>query len=105
MVDLDTDRFIEYSSQAGEEEMAMERHGERFFAAVERDAMIRIYEDDRDCFLRVFTKENIIQELDHKGVFTTTYRLIDTGTPMYATIKATRMPGGNRIIMGISIVA
>ena len=67
--------------------------------------MIRIYEDDREHFLRVFTKENIIQELDHKGVFTTTYRLTDTGTPMYATIKATRMPGGNRIIMGISIVA
>ncbi len=105
VVDFDTEHFIEYTSSAGGEELAMERHGERFFAAVERDAMIRIYEDDREHFLRVFTKENIIQELDHKGVFTTTYRLTDTGMPMYATIKATRMPGGNRVIMGISIVA
>ena len=37
-------------------------------------------------------------------MFTTTYRLIDTGVPLYANMKITRMPGGNRIIVGISII-
>ena len=30
--------------------------------------------------------------------------MIDTGTPMYVNMKITRMQGGNRIILGISII-
>ena len=104
VIDLDTDRFIEYSSTVGGEELAVERHGERFFAAVKRDAVTRIFEADRGPFLAAFSKENIVRELGVQGVFSATYRLIDTGTPMYANMKITRMLGGNRIIMGISII-
>ena len=104
VVDLDSERFIEYTSPVGGEELAVERHGTDFFASARRDTMVRIYEADREPFLTWFSKENIQRELDAQGVFTTTYRLIDTGTPMYVTMKITRMPGGNRIIIGISIV-
>ena len=104
VVDLDTDRFIEYSSQVGEEELAMERHGADFFESARRDTMTRIYEEDREAFLTWFSKENIVRELDNQGAFNTTYRLIDTGAPMYVNMKITRMQGGNRIIIGISIV-
>ena len=56
-------------------------------------------------FLAAFTKENIVRELDGQGVFTTTYRLIYSGAPLYASMKITRMaPRDNRIIMGISII-
>ena len=104
-VDMDTGKFIEYSSPVGGEELAMERHGENFFAQVIRDTNIRIYEEDRERFLAGFTKENIIRELNEQGVFTTTYRLIDSGEPLYASMKINRMESGsNRIIMGISIV-
>ena len=83
----------------------MERHGENFFAAVQRDTMTRIYEEDRETFLAGFSKEKLIRELDTQGVYTATYRLIDTGAPMYVSMKITRMhPNGNRIIMGISII-
>ena len=83
----------------------MERKGENFFAAAKRDTMTRIYEEDRESFLAGFSKEQLIKELDEQGVYTATYRLIDTGTPMYVNMKATRMQGsGNRIIMGISII-
>ncbi len=104
-VDLDTERFIEYTSPVGGEELAMERHGENFFASAIRDTMTRIYEDDREYFTTIFTKENIIHELDEQGVFTTTYRLVDTGKPLYANMKITRMqPGSNHIILGVSII-
>ena len=103
-IDLDTNAFIEYISRAGGEELSIERHGEDFFEAAKRDTMTRIYEGDREAFLALFTKENIIRDLDRQGVFTTTYRLIDTGTPVYATMKVTRIYGGNRIILGVSIV-
>ena len=104
-VDLETERFIEYTSPVGGEELALERHGEHFFEAARRDTMTRIFEEDREPFLRSFSKESILRDLDTQGVFTTTYRLIDTGTPMYVNMKVTRMlPHRNRIIMGISII-
>ena len=104
VIDLDTDDFTEYSSLVGREELAVERRGTDFFEAARRDTMTRIYEEDRTSFLASFSKENIVLALNTQGVFTITYRLIDTGVPLYANMKITRMPGGNQIIMGISIV-
>ena len=105
VVDLDTDRFIEYTSPVGTEELAVERHGEDFFTVARRDTMTRIYEEDREFFLAGFSKEKVIMELDRRGIYTATYRLIDTGTPMYANLKITRMgERDNRIIMGVSII-
>ena len=103
-VDLDTDRFIEYTSPVGGEELAMERHGEDFFGSVQKDTMTRIYEEDREAFLAGFSKEKIIEELEKQGVYNATYRLIDGGTPVYANMKITRMQGGNKIILGVSII-
>ena len=103
-VDLDTEHFIEYSSQTGSEEIAEERHGENFFESSRNATMVRIYEDDREMFLKGFTKENVTATLDKQGVYTATYRLVDSGKPMYASMKCTRMPGSNHIIIGISIV-
>lgn len=105
VVDLDTDRFIEYSSSVGAQELAIERHGKDFFESARRDSEKRIYEEDRELFLGWFTRENVLKELDQHGVFTSTYRLIDTGEPMYVSMKILRMqPGGNRIIIGISVI-
>ena len=104
VIDLDTNDYTEYSSRVGDEEMSIVRHGEDFFESARRDTMTRIYEEDREPFLALFTKENVLRDLEEQGVFTTTYRLVDTGTPMYVNMKITRMRGGNRIIVGISIV-
>ena len=105
VVDLDTEHFIEYSSVAGKDELAEERHGTDFFARAREDTMTRIYKDDRKPFLTWFSKENIILELDRNGVFTTTYRLIDTGKPMYVSMKITRLEQrSNRIILGVSVM-
>ena len=104
-VDLETDKFIEYTSRVGEEALAVERHGEDFFAACMQDCERRICAEDREFFLASFSREKIIRELDEQGVFTLTYRLIDTGSPMYVNMKITRMrPGRRYIIMGISVI-
>ena len=102
LIDLDTNEYIEYSSQVGAEEISLERHGGDFFESARRDTMTRIYEEDRAPFLALFTKENVLRDIDRQGVFTTTYRLIDTGKPMYVNMKITRMKGGNRLILGVS---
>ncbi|MBQ9008334.1 MAG: EAL domain-containing protein [Clostridia bacterium] len=100
-VNLDTEQFIEYSSAVGEENLALERHGEHFFDEVKQAAVVRIYEADRGPFLENFTKEKILDELDRHRVFTISYRLIDSGEPMSVNMKVMRMQGGNKVILGI----
>lgn len=104
VIDLDSNEYTEYSSRIGVEELSIVRRGKDFFASARRDTMTRIYEEDRAPFLALFTKENVLRDLDRQGVFTTTYRLIDTGTPMYVNMKITRLRGGNRLILGVSII-
>ena len=104
VIDLDTDHYIEYSSRVGGEELSMEHHGEDFFESSRQNSH-RIYTDDRENFYAAFTKENIVRALDQQGVFTAAYRLVDTGVPVYVSMKVSRLQrDGNRIIMGISVV-
>ena len=62
LIDLDTNDYIEYSSQIGDEDMSLERHGEDFFASARRETMTRIYPEDREAFLELFTKENVLRD-------------------------------------------
>ena len=104
VIDLDTGNYTEYTSVIGEEEITVSRRGADFFASAKRESEARIYEKDREEFLTRFTKENVLQALESQGVFTITYRLMDTGTPMYVSMKITRMRSSSRIIAGISVI-
>ena len=46
VIDLDTNDYIEYSSQVGDEQLSVVRHGRDFFESARRDTMTRIYEED-----------------------------------------------------------
>ena len=104
-VDLDTEKYIAYSSDVGEEELAAERHGESFFASARRDARKLLHPDDCDAFVARFTKENVVRALDTEGVFKTSYRLLRGEKAEYVHMKATRMrAGGNHIIIGVNSI-
>ncbi|MGX8703082.1 MAG: EAL domain-containing protein, partial [bacterium] len=104
VIDLDTEDYIEYLSRSGGEELSLERRGEDFFEAAKGLAKERIYEEDRESFLASFTKEKVLQDLDSQGIYTAIYRRIESGTPLYVNLKITRMRGGNRIILGVSVI-
>lgn len=104
-VNLKDERFIEYTSRMGQEGLTMERHGEHFFENARRDVEFRIYEEDREPFLKVFTRENVLRSLDEKGVFAAFYRLIDNGAPMYAHLKITRLQQDpDHLILGVNLI-
>lgn len=104
-VDLETENYIEYSTRRPGMKLAIERRGSNFFKAVERDAIKRVWFQDRERFLSAFTREHVVRELDEHGVFMITYRLVDNGAPVYVNMKVTRMSaGGNQIIIGVSII-
>ena len=75
VIDLDTDQYTEYSSRIGGEELTVERYGEDFFNSAKRDTLIWIFEEDREQFLKLFTRENVLHDLDKQGVFTTPARI------------------------------
>ena len=102
-VNLETEEFIEYTSNAGEEELSTERHGTNFFAQSRRDAITHIYEEDRDDFIRNFTKENIIMSIEKQGTFLHTYRLLKYGVPLYVNMKAMPMQKNKKhIVIGVT---
>ena len=62
-VDMDTERFIEYSPDSEQEDLALERHGEDFFAASRKDAMTHLYGEDQAAFVDAFNRENVEREI------------------------------------------
>ena len=104
-VDLETDKFTEYTSDAIRENLAVERHGEDFFAQSRKDALKALDKQDQAYFISSFTKEQILRNLDRQGNFTLTYRLLIDGEPVYVNMKGTRMQADDsHIIIGVSNV-
>ncbi len=104
-VNLEDESFIEYSPDSKQEDLAVERHGRDFFTASRRDALIHLYKDDQENFVKSFTRENVERILDTEGKFKVTYRLMLDGVPTYVDMKAVRMPGDrSRLIVGVSNV-
>ena len=103
VVDPANEDYIEYTSPAGGDNLAIERQGNGFFEKAVSDTLQRISADDRDRFLGWFTRENLIKEVEKQEVATSTYKLIDKDSTMQASMKVTRMQGSNRIILGVSI--
>ncbi|MBR3333192.1 MAG: EAL domain-containing protein [Clostridia bacterium] len=104
VVDLDNEDYTEYTSPAGGDNLAIERQGNGFFEKAVGDTTRRISADDRDRFLRWFTKENLEEEAGKQEVATNSFRLMDKNSKMRVSMKVTRMQGTNRIILGVSII-
>ena len=103
-VDLASGDYIEYTSPAGGDNLAIERQGSGFFEKAIGDTLQRISADDRDRFLKWFTKENLAKVVRKQEVATSAFRLLDKDSTMQVSMKVTRMQDANRIILGVSII-
>ena len=104
-VDLETEKYIQYSPDARMENLAMERYGDDFFDTSRKDAMLFLYKEDQESFVNAFTRQNVMNALDNEGQFKLTYRLMMDGKPVYVGMKAVRLPDDPlHIIVGVSNV-
>ena len=103
-VDTETDRFIEFNSHEEYQDLNIEKGGEDFFNLSRRNIRRIGCPEDVDIFMEAFTKENILQAMETRGVFTLTYRLMFDGIPTYVHMKITRMQDKNdkHIVIGVS---
>ena len=105
-VNTDTDRFIEYSAYDAYSELGIEKSGDDFFNLSRKNIQRVGHPDDLPGFLEVFTKENLLHELEMNNTFTINYRLLFNGEPTYVSMKATRMGGesDHHIVIGVNNV-
>ena len=102
VVDLDTDRFVEYSATKEFDTLGVEKNGEDFFNLSRRNMLRLIYEDDRERFMGTFYREKVMSILERDKIFTMKYRLVFGDTPVWVSMKATLLEDkdGRHLIIG-----
>ena len=105
-VDMETDRFLEYSAEEDYRSMGIQSRGEDFFGLSRRNAAKVAAPEDVARFTLLFTKENVIREIADDGLYSLTYQLMLDGKPTYVTMKIVRMGGENDryVVIGVSNV-
>ena len=105
VVDPDTDTYRVFSSvTAYKENSSLVRKGKDFFEKVREVAWQYSYPADLSRFLAVFTKENIMAEIERSGIFTLSYRYMMKGKPIHVQMKAAMVEEkeGPRLIVGLN---
>ena len=102
-VDPATDRFAEYSVKREYAELGIEKEGDRFFDRSRGDNTRVIWPEDREMYLSMMTKENMLKEIERHGMFTMSYRLNISGSPLYVSLKAAMVEekDGPQLIIGV----
>ena len=100
-VDTETDYFMEFRAEGNFLDYGIEKQGEDFFALSRDNIPLFTVPEDVPGFLQIFTKENILREIEQNGSFSHTYRMLLCGVPTYVIMKATRMDERN-IVIGTS---
>ena len=104
VVDPETGRYREFSTTAGFEEYGLPTEGADFFAATREHARRLVYPDDLSRFLSLFTREAVLEEVAHSGIFVLSYRLVMGGRPTYVQLKAAVVEEaeGKLLVVGVS---
>ena len=102
-VNIENDRFIEYSATGEYEDLGIEKGGDDFFNLSRKNIVRVIHSEDREKVLEAFTKEKLLAEMEKTGTFTLDYRLMLAGKPNYVSLKATRMADDDsHIVIGVN---
>ena len=90
-VNVEDDRFIEYSASPEYRALGLPTMGDDLITFARTNFEEIIHPDDRKRFLDCFVKEDIIEALDHHGMFAMTFRMMFGNVPTYVYLKITRM--------------
>lgn len=105
VVDPGTGKYHEFSATVNyEENFSQAKEGTDFFNTVREAARTFNHPEDLNRFLSVFTKENVMAEVERSGIFTLGYRLLIDEKPIHVQIKAAMVEEkeGLRLVVGIN---
>ena len=103
-VDPETNSYVEYSATKDYEVLGLTKKGEDFFEVTKKESKKNIYSEDYERFSNLFTKENVLKEIEKNGIFVLDYRLLIQTVPVYVSLKAAIVneKDGPQLIVGIS---
>jgi diguanylate cyclase (GGDEF)-like protein len=103
VVEPETGSYRELSETEKSSSPTMDREGEDFFAAAREASRKYTCAEDQNRFLTSFTKENVMEEIARKGVYTLHYRFMLDGVPTYVILKAATVEEkeGSRLVVGL----
>lgn len=104
VVEPETDHYREFGAANGYSRLGQPKEGEHFFDTAREAARDHICPEDVNLFLSVFTRENVMEEIERSGLFSLSYRLNMEGKPNYVQLKAAMVEEqeGRRLIVGIN---
>ncbi|MBE6070304.1 MAG: EAL domain-containing protein, partial [Clostridium lundense] len=102
-VNMVTEDFIKYTVDTESGEVSEERRGTGFFGDGARNSLVQIYEDDKEAYLRAFSKEKVLLAMAERGSFSVSYRVIRDGEVKYVTMRALPVQGeDDHLLLGVS---
>ncbi|MBR6274542.1 MAG: GGDEF domain-containing protein, partial [Lachnospiraceae bacterium] len=104
-VDLNTEEFIEFSTDAETGSLVEANRGWHFFEECLDEIDEYVYKDDTDAVTEAMDRRTLVAELDKNDTFMMTFRIKGKKEPQYVSMKVTRMQDDERyIILGITDV-
>ena len=99
-----SERYRRYSVTDGYESLNLPADGVDFFAAFLAFSKQAVYADDQKRFQLLFSKENILSEMERTGIFAFSYRMMIDGKPRFVQFRASRIEEREvqRLIFGIT---
>ena len=103
-VDVETNHYVEFNSEAKYENLQIERSGKDFFLDAADHISRQIWEEDQDRLALCLRKETLLDQLMQPHPYSITYRKNVDGMPVYYNLKAvkSRRLDDQHIVIGIS---
>lgn len=100
----ETGDYREFSANIGFRNFEIPREGKDFFETVREKSETAVHPDDRERFLTMFTRDEVMSEIERNGIFAISYRLLVNDEPNYVQLKAAMVKEqeGDRLIVGIN---
>lgn len=94
------------SITSGYEELSLPANGSNFFETAREITKHNVYPDDVNRFISLFTRENVMAELESGGIYALSFRMSMAGRPTYVQLRAAAITENNTrsLIVGISDV-
>ena len=103
IINLNDNSYIEHHSNSEFQSLGIDKRGHDFFADSQINADKAVYEEDREEFKKIHTKEYIMRSIEKDGVFTSTHRLLINGEPVRVSVRCVLVKenGTDKLVMGV----
>ncbi len=103
-IDPETEHYVEYNASQAYSGLGLAKQGENFFERSRKESIRALYRKDLERFNAMFTREKVLDEIKHNGMYVLNYRLMLNGEPQHVSARAVMIKDedGEQLILGVS---